>query len=348
MDRSLNDMYPQELRQLMKDLGKQAYRGDQIFNYFHVQKDQDLESCSNLPKGLVKELEDYPIRKGKIIGCLKSVDMSRKYLIEFQDKAIIEAVFMPYEDRNTICLSSQVGCRMGCLFCASTKASFQRNLTAAEMLLELYLIEKDLNERIDNIVIMGIGEPLDNFDELVRFLRLVCHEKGKNLSQRSITISTSGLVPNIYKLADLGMQVNLAISLHASNDKSRAMTMPIARKYSIEQIKEACKYFFDKTGRRISLEYVLIEGQNDSDEDVKRLAKQFKGAAWHINLIALNRIEEFSGKALNKEKMEIFKNKLLSQGLNVTVRRKRGADIEAACGQLRLMYQRKEADIGKL
>ncbi len=348
MDRSLNDMYPQELRQLIRDMDKQAYRGDQVFNFFHVQKGLDLAGCSNLPKGLIKELDKYPIRKGRIIGCLKSADLSRKYLLEFKDQAIIEAVFMPYEDRNTLCLSSQVGCKMGCLFCASTKANFQRNLTAAEMLLEVYLIEKDLDKRIDNIVIMGIGEPLDNFDELTRFLRLICHEMGKNLSQRSITISTSGLVPNIYKLADLGMQVNLAISLHASDDKSRAMTMPIARKYSIDQIKEACKYYFDKTGRRISLEYVLIEGQNDSDEDIKKLVRNFKGPGWHINLIALNRIEEFKGKALDKEKMEIFKNKLIRQGLNVTVRKKRGADIDAACGQLRLMYQRKEAGIGEL
>lgn len=346
MERALNSMYPQELRQLMEDIDFPKYRGDQLFNFFHVQKLVELSLAGNIPKALIRKLSEFPVGRGQIVHSLLSNDGTRKFLIRFDEHSIIETVFMPYEDRNTLCLSSQVGCRMGCLFCASTKANFVRNLTADEMLLEVYLVEKALNKRVDNIVIMGIGEPFDNYDELVRFLKLITHEKGKNLSARSITISTSGIVPHIYKLADEGLQVNLAISLHASNDRDRAETMPIARRYKISEIKEACSYYFSKTGRRISLEYVVIKGKNDRKEDVERLVKEFRGSQWHFNLIGLNHINEFDGQALEHMRMQDFCNTLKNRGLNATIRNRRGADIEAACGQLRINYQRGEAKYG--
>lgn len=339
MERALNALYSEELEELIKGLGQPAYRARQIFHYFHAEKQADLSNAQTLPVSLRRELEKYPIRSAEIARVFYSQDGSRKYLFRMFDGSVIETVFMPYEDRNTICISSEVGCLMGCTFCASTKASFVRRLQAEEILAQIYLVEKDTNLRIDNIVLMGIGEPLDNYDEVLRFIRLVTSPMGKNLSARAITLSTSGLVPGIYRLAEEKIPINLAISLHATTDALRQRTMPIARKYSIREIFAASQYYFEQTGRRVSFEYVLIHGENDTIEDQKRLVSLLKGPQFHINLIPLNEIREYQGKAAGMNRLKLFEHQLNQQGVHTTIRNKRGEDIDAACGQLRILYE---------
>ena len=339
MERALNALYLEELEELIKGLGQPAYRARQIFHYFHAEKQVDLSNAQTLPVSLRRELEKYPIRSAEIVRVFYSQDGSRKYLLRMLDGSVIETVLMPYEDRNTICISSEVGCLMGCTFCASTKASFVRRLQAEEILAQIYLVEKDTDLRIDNIVLMGIGEPLDNYDEVLRFIRLVTSPTGKNLSARAITLSTSGLVPGIYRLAEEKIPINLAISLHATTDALRRRTMPIARKYSIREILAASQYYFERTGRRVSFEYVLIHGENDTIEDQKQLVSLLKGPQFHINLIPLNEIREYQGKAAGMNRLKLFERQLNQQGVHTTIRNKRGEDIDAACGQLRILYE---------
>lgn len=338
--RPLNALYISELEDLMEDLGEKKFRAEQIFRYFHQEQEIELGEAQVLPKALREKLENYPVTRSKIIHHLESKDGSRKYLIQSEDKNIVEAVFMPYDKRNTLCVSSQIGCKMGCKFCASTKADFVRNLQAEEILSQVYLAEKNTGQRVDNIVLMGIGEPFDNYDEVLRFIYLLTDEKGHNLSQRSITISTSGLVPRIYVLAEEDLSINLAISLHATSDKERAKTMPIANKYSIDEIIKACDYYFEKTGRRVSYEYVLIDGVNNLQDDIDWLANHLRGPGRHINIIPLNEIDEYDGKAADYKNLKNFQRALENKGLHATIRNKRGADIDGACGQLRIQYGR--------
>lgn len=338
---SINDKTIVEIEDLFKEKSYQKFRAKQVFHNIHVNRINDFNEMTDLSLKMREELQnDFKIDKIKVFKTFESkVDSTKKYLLELADKNIVEAVFMEYKDRSTICISSQVGCRMGCSFCASTKNGLKRNMTSSELIEEVYLLER-LNGPISNIVIMGIGEPLDNFSNIKKFIEIITDPKGRNISHRSITLSTSGLAPKIKKLADTGLDVNLALSLHYADDKKRAVYMPIAKRYSIKEIIDATDYYFDKTGRRVSFEYVVIDGVNNLNEDVENLHDLLFGKNVHINLIPLNPIEEFDHKKPNNKVLEDFKNILTKRGLNATIRRSMGSDIDASCGQLRNNYVR--------
>lgn len=334
----LNSMKLEELKTYFINKGEKAFRAKQVYNFFHKNERFDIENATVFSEALKAQLVSEDIARAEIVKVLTSKDNSKKFLIEFKDGSIVESVFMPYEDRNTICISSQVGCKMGCSFCASTKARFVRNLNASEILLQVYLIEQSLNEKIDNIVLMGIGEALDNYENLKRFIDIICSEEGRNLSNRSITLSTVGRADGIKRLADDGYRINLAISLHYPFDRERDLYMPINKKFKIHDIIEAGKYYFEKTSRRVSLEYVVIKNLNDSEKHILKLAELAKCGGFHINLIPLNEINEFKYKSANFENIDRIRNKLTKLGVNATIRKKRGSDIDAACGQLRIDY----------
>ena len=338
---SINDKNTSQIEDLFKEKSYQKFRAKQVFHNIHVNRINDFDQMTDLPLKMREELKnDFKIDGVKLLETFSSkLDSTKKYLLELDDKNIIEAVYMDYKDRSTICISSQVGCRMGCTFCASTKNGLVRNMTASELIEEVYLLER-LNGPISNIVIMGIGEPLDNFTNIKKFIEIITDPKGRNLSYRSITLSTSGLVPQIYKLADSKLDVNLAVSLHYADDKKRAKFMPIAKKYSIDQLIKATDYYFEQTGRRVSFEYVVIDQVNNLNEDIENLHDLLFGKNVHINLIPLNPIEEFKHDKPKMSALEEFKNKLSRRGLNATIRKSMGQDIDASCGQLRNNYAR--------
>lgn len=341
MKKSINDKTIKELEDIFLEKGYQKFRAKQVFRQIHVNKVNDFSQMTDLSKDMRESLVgEFEIDKVSLLKTFESkVDSTKKYLFELKDGNIIEAVFMDYKDRKTICISSQVGCRMGCTFCASTKNGLERHMTASELIEEVYSLER-LNGDINNIVIMGIGEPLDNYKNITKFLEIITDENGRNLSHRSITLSTSGLTPKIYDLADSGLDVNLAVSLHYATDEKRKKYMPVAKKYDIKGLIKATDYYLDKTKRRVSFEYVVIDGVNNLDSDVDNLKKLLKGKNIHINLIPLNPIEEFKhGKTTNKI-INDFKEKLTRNGLNATVRYSMGQDIDASCGQLRNNYAR--------
>ena len=341
MKTTINDKSLLELEKIFEQEGYPRFRARQVFRQIHVNKINDFDKMTDLSKKMREDLkEKFYFPKVKVLEQYKSnVDLTSKYLFQLDDNSIIEAVYMEYENRKTICISSQVGCRMGCKFCASTKNGLVRNLTAAELIEEVYELER-LNSDINNIVIMGIGEPLDNFNNIIRFLKMITDENGRNLSHRSITLSTSGLAKQIYRLADSGIDVNLAISLHYPTDEKREKFMPITKKYKIDQIMKACDYYFEKTKRRISFEYVVIDTVNNTDKDVKELKKILGGRDIHINLIPLNPIEEFNYKSPKDDAIKSFMKKLTDMGINATIRKSMGQDINASCGQLRNNYAR--------
>ena len=326
----------EEISTWMKENGESAFRSKQVFSWIYNDV-YEFENMKNLPKSLVEKLkENFYIGVPKVVGEYDStMDQTKKILFAFNDGNIIESVIMKYNYGNTICISTQVGCRMGCKFCASTLEGRVRNLTAGEILAEVIIAQKVLGERISNIVLMGSGEPLDNFENVTKFLDLVNAEYGLNIGQRHITLSTCGIVPKIYELADKGYSITLAISLHAFSDEKRREIMPIAKKYSIKEILEACDYYFNKTGRRIYFEYSLVSGINDGKEDAIALAKLLKGRQCHINLIPVNEIKENTLKRPSKKTIEEFEKIVSDYGLDVTVRKEMGNDINAACGQLR-------------
>ena len=262
-------------------------------------------------------------------------DGTRKYLFKLSDGNYVESVLLPYEHGNSVCVSSQVGCRMGCKFCASTLNGLTRNLTASEILDQIYAIERDTGKRVSNIVVMGTGEPLDNYDNLIRFIKLVSDENGLNISKRNITVSSCGICENIKRLADEDLPITFALSLHAVTDEKRREIMPIANKYTIAELMDAVRYYFDKTGRRVTFEYSLIEGVNDTDEDAAGLAYLAGGVHAHVNLIPVNPIKERDYRQTSRRGVEAFKNKLEKSRINVTIRREMGRDIDGACGQLR-------------
>ena len=333
-----------ELEKFILEIGEAKFRAKQIYEWLHKKLVLNFDEMSNLSlslKGKLKTLAHITSIKEELVRISK-LDDTRKYLFELEDGNIIESILMKYKHGNSVCISSQVGCRMGCTFCASTIDGLVRNLTAAEMLDQVYSIQKSLGERISNIVIMGSGEPMDNYDNIVKFVRLITSSDGLNISQRNITISTCGIVPRMRKLAEEGLQVTLALSLHAPNDEIRRNLMPIAKTYSIEDILSACSYYFEKTGRRVSYEYSLVRGVNDNKEEAKRLIELLKNMKGHINLIPVNPIEERDYKESSKKAIYEFKNELERNGLNVTIRREMGRDIDGACGQLRRHYKKEK------
>ena len=336
---NLLDYSMEEISVWMKENGESAFRAKQVFSWIYNNV-WEFEDMKNLPKNLIEKLkENFYIGVPEIVGEYDSTtDATKKILFAFKDKNIIESVIMKYNYGNTICISTQVGCRMGCKFCASTLEGRVRNLTAGEILSEVIVAQKVLGERISNIVLMGSGEPLDNFDNVIKFLKLVNAEYGLNIGQRHITLSTCGIVPKIIELADLNLSITLAISLHAFSDEKRRVIMPIANKYTIAEILDACKYYMNKTGRRITYEYSLVSGVNDSKEDARSLSKLLKDMNGHVNLIPVNEIKENTLKRPSKKTIEDFEGILKAHGIEATVRREMGSDINAACGQLRRSY----------
>ncbi|MBQ8546096.1 MAG: 23S rRNA (adenine(2503)-C(2))-methyltransferase RlmN [Clostridia bacterium] len=326
----------EELEKEIINIGEPKFRAKQIYSW--IIKGKWGEEMKNIPLSLRQKLnEKFIFTLPKIEKKLVSkIDGTIKYLFELYDGEFIESVFMRYEHGNTLCISSQVGCRMGCKFCASTLLGRVRNLFSSEMLGQIIAAEKDTGERVSNVVMMGIGEPLDNYDNTIKFLRLVRDENGLNIGLRHISVSTCGLVDKINKLAKEELPITLSISLHAYDNETRSKIMPINNKYSIEELLSSCQSYFEKTSRRISFEYTLIEGKNDTEEGAVRLAsilKKYIHSPCHVNLIPLNEVKE-TGLGTSKN-VNNFKNKLLSLGINATVRRRLGSDINASCGQLR-------------
>lgn len=332
----LPDMDIKDLEQLLQSIGQQKFRAKQIFSWISKGV-RDFDEMTDLSKQLRQELKLFTRISGLNIRkkLVSKIDGTAKYLFELPDGNIIESVLMEYQHGHTVCVSSQIGCKMGCSFCASTIAGFRRNLTPGEMLEQILAIQRDSEVRVGNIVIMGIGEPFDNYDNVIKFLRLAHDPEGLNIGYRHMTVSTCGLVPGIIKLSDENMQVNLAVSLHAPNDRIRADMMPIGRQYSIDKIIEACKIYTVKTKRRITFEYALIEGVNDSPENAKELAFRLRGMLCHVNLIPVNTVEGINYRQSNKKHINNFAKLLLDSGIETTIRRELGSDINAACGQLR-------------
>lgn len=332
-----------ELERLMEDLGEKSFRGAQIFQWIHQKNVDSIDEMTNLSKELREKIKNhFELNTLKIEEKYTSkIDKTTKYLFALEDNNIIESVLMHYSYGNTACISSQVGCRMGCAFCASTIDGLIRNLTAGEMLEQVYQIQKDSKEKVSNIVIMGSGEPLDNLDYILLFIELINSPKGQNIGQRHITLSTCGLVDKMYELADKKLQITLAVSLHAPNDDIRRKMMPIANKYSINDLLKACHHYIEMTNRRITFEYALIHNVNDKKEHAKELGEKLKGMLCHVNLIPMNPVKESSFRESTSSSVKDFMDILQSYGIQTTVRRKLGSDIDAACGQLRRRYLEK-------
>lgn len=333
-----------ELKDELVSIGEKPFRAAQIYKWLHVDKVQSFDEMTNISKSFREKLtEEYELRTVQPVEILSSkIDGTKKYLFRLWDDVVIESVLMRYHHGNSVCISTQAGCRMGCKFCASTLNGLERNLTPSELLSQIYEIERDIGEKVSNIVLMGSGEPLDNYDNVMKFIELITDENGKNLSQRNITLSTCGLVPKIKEMADIKLQITLALSLHASDDETRRELLPIAKKYSIAQVLEACKYYFDKTGRRITFEYSLVAGVNDTKEEALKLSKLVSGINCHVNLIPVNPIKERDFKQSEHEAVQQFQKILEKNRINVTIRREMGRDINGACGQLRKSYLDKQ------
>ena len=335
----IKSMTIEELKQFLIALGEKPFRAEQIFRWLHEKRVASYEEMTNLSKGLREILEkNCELIKLVEIDRLESVDGTVKFLFELEDGQAIESVLMKYHHGNSVCISSQAGCRMGCKFCASTLGGLIRNLKASEMLEQIYEIERMTGEPVSNVVVMGTGEPMDNYDNFVRFVRLLSAKEGKNISVRNITVSTCGLIQGIKRLAEEGLPLTLALSLHAPNDTIRKQLMPVANSYSIEQVLEACDYYYEKTSRRITYEYSLVKGVNDSTECAKELSGRLKGKNCHVNLIPVNPIKERDFEKSRNESIQNFKNILEKNRINCTIRREMGSDINAACGQLRRSY----------
>ncbi len=330
----------EELEAALAEIGEKKFRAKQIYEWLHVQRVSEFDKMSNISLSLRTRLdEEFCINSINIVKKLEShIDNTVKYLYELSDGNHVECVMMEYKHGNSLCISTQVGCKMGCRFCASTIAGFKRNLLPSEMLLQIYTAEKESGKHVDSLVLMGIGEPLDNYDNVVKFLQLLSYETGKNMSLRHVSLSTCGLVNRIYDLAEYKFGLTLSISLHAVTDKKRSEIMPVNNRFCISELLQACRDYIDKTGRRISFEYSVIHGVNDSPEDAAGLIKLLKNMNCHVNLIPVNEIKERDFKA-DRKSLEKFEEMLIKGGLNATTRRTLGADINAACGQLRREYE---------
>lgn len=333
----INSLTLEELKKYMVSIDEKAFRGEQIFSYFNRNKRLDIEGLKVLPESLrAYLLQNVIVNKIDIYKIFASkLDNTKKYLFLLNDMNIIESVAMTYSHGLTACISTQVGCKMGCSFCASTKEGLIRDLSPAEMVNQIYMMEKNLENDISNIVLMGSGEPLDNYDNTMKFLNIIHSEKGHNISLRNITLSTCGVVPRIYDLAKENLPITLSISLHSPFDSERKKIMPIANRYSIEELIKACRYYSDTTNRRITFEYTLIDNVNDRDKDIKELIKILHGLKCHINLIPLNPIREFEKDRPSRENIERVQRELIKANIAVTIRREMGGDISASCGQLR-------------
>lgn len=333
------DFSLEDLKKWMKENGESEFRAKQVFDWIYKFV-WEFEEMKNIPGNLKNKLsEAFCIGIPEVLQSLKSEDDdTEKFLLGYKDGNVIEAVVMKYKHGNSICVSTQVGCKMGCKFCASTLEGVVRNLTSGEILAQVLVASSKIGERISNVVLMGSGEPLDNYDNVVKFIDLVNADYGLNIGQRHITLSTCGIVPKIIELADKDMQITLAISLHAPNDSLRKTMMPIAYKFSIDELIKACKYYIEKTNRRITFEYALVNNVNDRKEDAKELGNLLKGLLCHINLIPVNEVRENLFKKPSTENIKTFYNILTSFGIETTIRKEMGADINAACGQLRRSY----------
>lgn len=343
--KDIKSLYLEELEQEIATLGGKAFRAKQIYQWLHQKLVTDFDEMTNLPKDLREKLKSQFVLTAlqPVEVRVSQIDGTRKYLFALADGHIIESVWMQYHHGNSVCISSQVGCRMGCKFCASTLDGLERNLTAAEMLDQIYRIQTLTGERVSNIVIMGSGEPMDNYDNFVRFVRMISEEHGLHISQRNITVSTCGIVPGIYRLAEEDLQITLALSLHAPNDEVRKTLMPIAKSYALSDVLAACRAYYEKTGRRLTFEYSLVSGVNDNLDEAKALAALLKGMHGHVNLIPVNPIAERDYVQSDQRAILAFKNYLEKSGMNVTIRREMGRDIGGACGQLRKSYLKKES-----
>lgn len=335
----IKSMYLNELENWVKEKGQPAFRAKQLYQWMHEKYVGSVEEMTNLPKSFREVIEEDFVSISEETRQVSKKDGTIKFLFKLHDGQMIESVFMKYNYGNSICISSQAGCRMGCKFCASTIGGLVRNLSASEMLEQVYMAMRLTGERISNIVVMGTGEPLDNYDNLIRFVRIISDEKGYNISQRNITVSSCGIVPRIYDLANEDLSITFALSLHAPTDEERKALMPIAYQYSIEETLNACKEYFNKTGRRITFEYSLVKGQNDSEKQAVALAKLLKGINCHVNLIPVNPINEREYERSDEDFIEKFKFILEKYSINGTIRRSVGSDIDAACGQLRRKHQ---------
>ena len=335
--KDLKSLNLQELKNEMESLGEKPFRAKQMYEWMHKKLVRSFDEMTNLSENLREKCKNlYEFTSLNVVRVQESkLDGTRKFLFGLSDGNVVESVWMKYKHGNSVCISSQVGCRMGCKFCASTLDGLERSLLPSEMLDQIYAISKYTGERVSNIVVMGSGEPMDNYDNLLKFIELISDENGLNISQRNITVSTCGLVPKMRELADEELQITLALSLHATTDEKRKRLMPIANKYGIAELMEACAYYFDKTGRRLTFEYSLVGGVNDTDEDAKELIELVKPLNCHVNLIPVNPIKERDFVESNAKRVQSFKNKLEKNKINVTIRREMGRDIDGACGQLR-------------
>ena len=330
----IKSMTLEEIAGALREMGEPAFRGKQVFTWLH-RGASSFDEMTNLPKPLREKLAASFLITVPKVACkqVSRLDGTAKYLWELGDGNCIETVLMHYHHGNTVCISSQVGCRMGCAFCASTIGGKVRNLTPSEMLDQVLFTQLDSGETISNIVLMGIGEPLDNLDMVLRFLELVNHPEGLNIGMRHISLSTCGLIPGIRRLGELELQLTLSVSLHAPDSETRSKIMPVNRAYDVEELFETCRWYFQKTGRRISFEYAMIDGVNDQDWQADLIAKRVRGMPAHVNLIPLNDVRESPLKP--SRRLAAFQKRLESHGLTATVRRSLGGDIDAACGQLR-------------
>ena len=331
-----------ELKAFVKELGQPEYRAKQIYGWLHKNFAESFDDMNNLPKPLRESLNENAVIKGVKIEdkLVSSKDGTIKYLFALDNNSIIESVFMKYSFGNAVCVSTQAGCRMGCTFCASTVNGVERSLSAGEILSQVYAIQKDTGERVSSVVLMGSGEPLDNYDNVIKFIRIINSKDGLDIGQRHITLSTCGLTDKMHELADLNLQITLAVSLHAPNDEIRNRIMPISKKYDYDSLMEACRYYSERTKRRITFEYALIKGVNDSRKCALELASRLKSKNMlcHVNLIPVNDVKERNYERSSAKAIEEFAAVLTEKGIETTVRRKLGSDINAACGQLRRRY----------
>ena len=320
----------------MKNYGEKKYRAEQIFHWIYKENVTTFDEMTNISEALREKLkQNFDLHVFKIIKKQVSKDGTKKYLFDVLDNNAIESVLMEYKYGKTICVSTQIGCKMGCKFCASTGVKFARNLEAGEIVEQLLAIERDEKIHISNLVFMGIGEPLDNYDSVIKAVKILNNPKGINMGARHISISTSGLVPKIYKLADENLQCTLSISLHSASNEKRSNMMPVNNIYNIQELIKACKYYIEKTNRRISFEYALAKDNNDNLQDAEELVKLLKGMLCHVNLIPINKIEDGKFTKSTNENIIKFRDYLNEHGIVATIRRELGADIDAACGQLR-------------
>ncbi|MDM5232176.1 23S rRNA (adenine(2503)-C(2))-methyltransferase RlmN [Lysinibacillus pakistanensis] len=343
---SVYSLQPEQLEEWLKENGEKPFRAAQIFDWLYNKRVKTFAEMSNLSKGLREKLEaSFALTTLSTIVQQESKDGTIKFLFQLQDGYSIETVLMRHDYGNSVCVTTQVGCRIGCTFCASTLGGLKRHLLAGEIVEQVVKVQQTLDEvgeRVSHIVIMGIGEPFDNYDAMMNFLKVINHEKGLNIGARHITVSTSGIVPKIYQFADEQLQINFAVSLHAPNQEARQKLMPIARAYKLDELMEAVRYYTKKTGRRVSFEYGLMSGENDSVEIAEELSALIKGIKCHVNLIPVNYVPERDYVRTSRSQIFAFEKTLKKNGINVTIRREQGSDIAAACGQLRAQERSEE------